>query len=30
MAQFANLRPGAYGQAGQIFSKDTQAIFYNW
>ncbi|KAG7674941.1 hypothetical protein Ndes2526B_g07783 [Nannochloris sp. 'desiccata'] len=22
--------PGSYGQAGQIFSKDSTAIFYNW
>ncbi|KAK2076579.1 ATP-citrate synthase beta chain protein 1 [Prototheca wickerhamii] len=22
--------PGRYGQAGQLFSKQTQAIFYNW
>lgn len=22
--------PGSYGQIGQLFSKDTQAIFYNW
>lgn len=22
--------PGYFGQAGQLFSRDTQAIYYNW
>ena len=22
--------PGSFGAAGQLFSKDTQAIFFNW